>query len=132
MKYFSINELTRSATATRMGIGNEPTQGIVTALTNLVDEILDPLRELYGKPIIVNSGYRSPELNKAVGGSKSSDHMTGCAVDISAGSIYGNKVLFELINKNFNFDQLIDERGYSWIHVSFRSKEKNRNQILHL
>ena len=74
MKYFTINELTKSATATSKGIDNTPTKEVVGNLTTLVDKVLDPLREAYGKPIKVNSGYRCPKLNKAVGGSATSQH----------------------------------------------------------
>lgn len=97
----------------------------------LVKHILDPLRERYGKPIHVNSGYRSPALNKAVGGSKTSQHMTGLAADITAGSAAKNKILFSLVQElDLPFDQLIDEKNFRWIHVSFSSKP--RKQILHL
>lgn len=97
----------------------------------LVKHILDPLRERYGKPIHVNSGYRSPALNKAVGGSKTSQHMTGLAADITAGSAVKNKILFSLVQElDLPFDQLIDEKNFRWIHVSFSSKP--RKQILHL
>ena len=74
MKYFTLKELTRSTTATAKGIDNTPTPEVEKNLTLLVDNVLDKLREIYGKPITVNSGYRCPELNKAVGGSATSDH----------------------------------------------------------
>lgn len=97
----------------------------------LVENILDPLRERYGRPIFVNSGYRCPALNKAVNGSKTSQHVYGLAADITAGSAVKNKVLFKLIQDlNLPFDQLIDEKNYRWIHVSF--SKKPRKQILHL
>ena len=82
MKYFTLKELTRSTTATAKGIDNTPTPEVEKNLTLLVENVLDPLREIYGKPITVNSGYRCPELNKAVGGSKTSDHVKGFAADI--------------------------------------------------
>ena len=131
MKYFTIKELCKSATATQKRIDNTPNSEIVNNLEKLVSIILDPLREAYGKPIRVNSGYRSEALNKAVGGSKTSQHMTGLAADISAGSVAENKKLFELVKKlNLPFDQLIDESKFKWIHVSYR--EKPRKQVLHL
>lgn len=135
MKYFSIKELTSSATAVRKGIDNTPTPTIRAALTALVSNVLDPLRELYGKPIIVTSGYRCPKLNKAVGGATNSQHTKGEAADIrSVSDKYSdNKKLFELIKKsNLPFDQLIWEYGTDtgpdWIHVSF--KEAGRRNIL--
>lgn len=131
MKYFTIKELCKSSTATYKGINNTPNSEIVNNLEQLVDNILDPLRENYGKPIIVNSGYRCDTLNKAVGGSNTSQHKYGLAADITAGSRLENRRLFALIQKmNLPFDQLIDEKNYSWIHVSF--SKKPRKQILHL
>lgn len=131
MKYFTIKELCQSSTATQKGIDNTPNSEIVNNLTQLVDNILDPLREEYGKPIKVNSGYRCDALNKAVGGSKTSYHRFGLAADITAGSKFENKKLFILVQTlNLPYDQLIDEKGYSWIHISFSTKP--RKQILHL
>ena len=108
MKYFTIAELCRSNTADRLGINNRCRLEHVTALTALVDNVLDPLREWWGKPITVNSAYRCPELNAAVKGSKSSQHMKGEAADIDTGDRQQNKLLFEFIRKNLPYDQLID------------------------
>lgn len=133
MKYFTINELTKSATASRRGIDNTPSSTIKANLTELVDNILDPLREAWGSPIIVTSGYRCQQLNKAVGGAKSSQHVYGQAADIRTVSDKpsDNKKLFDLILKlNLPYDQLIDEYGYNWIHVSY--SPRNRKQILHI
>ena len=131
MKYFTIKELCQSSTAAQKRIDNTPNSTIISNLELLVKHILDPLRERYGKPIHVNSGYRSPALNKAVGGSKTSQHMTGLAADITAGSAVKNKILFSLVQElDLPFDQLIDEKNFRWIHVSFSSKP--RKQILHL
>ena len=131
MKYFTIKELCKSLTAIQKRINNTPNSEIVNNLKQLVDFILDPLRERYGKPITVNSGYRCPALNKAVNGSKTSQHVKGLAADITAGSPKENKILFELIQElNLPFDQLIDEKKFSWIHVSF--SKNPRKQILHL
>ena len=131
MKYFTIKELCESSTATQRGIDNTPNSEIVSNLEQLVDNILDPLREKYGSPIKVNSGYRCEKLNKAVGGSKTSQHRYGLAADITTGSKLRNKQLFILAQQmNLPFDQLIDEKTYSWIHISF-SKEP-RKQVLHL
>ena len=133
MKYFTIAELTKSATASRRGIDNTPSSTIKANLTELVDKILDPLREAWGAPIIVTSGYRCQKLNTAVGGAKSSQHMYGQAADIRTVSDKpsDNKKLFDLILKlNLPYDQLIDEYGYNWVHVSYSSR--NRKQILHI
>lgn len=132
MKYFTMKELTKSSTADKLGIDNTPTPEASVSLSNLVTHVLDPLREMYGKPITVNSGYRCPKLNAAVGGAKTSQHMRGEAADITAGSKTENKKLFELIRDNLPFDQLIDESNYSWMHVSYVSTSKNRKQILSL
>lgn len=132
MKYFSYNELSLSSTAQKYLIDNTPTEEVKKNLELLVLHILDPLREAYGKSIIVNSGYRSARLNGAVGGSKTSDHMLGRAADITTGTKEGNKKLFELIQSlGLVFDQLIDEKDYKWIHISYRATD-NRKQILHL
>lgn len=131
MKYFTIDELCKSNTAKAKGIDNSPSDEIIHNLTSLVDKVLDPLRESYGKAIRVNSGYRCLALNKAVKGSKTSQHMKGLAADITVGSITKNKELFDLIIKlDLPFDQLIDEKKFSWVHVSYSSKP--RKQILHL
>ena len=127
-----MKELTKSSTADKLGIDNTPTPEASVSLSNLVTHVLDPLREMYGKPITVNSGYRCPKLNAAVGGAKTSQHMRGEAADITAGSKTENKKLFELIRDNLPFDQLIDESNYSWVHVSYVSTSKNRKQILSL
>lgn len=132
MKYFTMKELTKSLTADKLGIDNTPTPEASAQLSNLVTHVLDPLREMYGKPITVNSGYRCPKLNAAVGGAKSSQHMRGNAADITAGSKTENKKLFELIRDNLPFDQLLNESDYSWVHVSYVSTSKNRKQILSL
>lgn len=132
MKYFTIAELCRSNTADRLGIDNRCKKEHVVNLTALVDNVLDPLREWYGKPILVNSGFRCPALNKAVTGSATSQHMSGQAADIDTGDRQQNKLLFEYIRKNLPFDQLIDESNFAWVHVSYRADGNNRNQVLSL
>ena len=126
-KNFTLKELTK----TSVGLPNNPTDVEVERLKLLCEKVLQPLRDKYGNPIIVNSGYRSPDVNKAVGGVSSSQHVRGEAVDITAGSKERNKRLFEIL-KTMEFDQLINERDYSWIHVSYTICRDNRNQILHL
>lgn len=132
MKYFTIEELSHSVTAMQMGINNSPDFQSQRSLETLVSKLLDPIREAWGKPILVNSGYRNQELNKAVKGAANSQHTKGEAADITTGSTTSNKALFEMIQAcGFEFDQLIDEKNYRWIHVSYR-QGNNRNQILHL
>lgn len=137
MMFFSIEELSHSDTARKKGIDNSPSQDIRGNMEALIDRILDPLRIAYDKPILVNSGYRSAELNKAVGGSKTSDHLTGRAADITAGSRAENMKLFNLIQSmGLPFDQLIFEKGSraqgpDWVHVSY-NPSRNRKQILYL
>lgn len=131
MKYFTIKELCKSSIGKAKNIDNTPDSKILKNLKQLIDNILDPLRKEYGKPIIVNSGYRCPALNEAVGGSKTSHHMLGLAADITVGSPIKNKQLFDLIQKlDLPYDQLIDEKQFQWVHVSF--SENPRKQILHL
>ena len=130
-KYFTINELTKSSTAQRLHIDNNPTQEVKDNLNKLIDNVLDPLRELYGKPIIVNSGYRCVKLNKAIGGAKNSQHLVGQASDIRTvqNTKESNKELFDLIkNSKLPFDQLINEYDYNWVHVSY--SPRNRRQVL--
>ncbi len=131
-----MQELTRSNTATQKGIDNTPPSIYGAALSTLANKLLDPIREKWGAPITVNSGFRSPQLNKAVGGVVTSQHCKGEAADITVGSPANNRRLFDMIVKmrdagEIQFDQLIDEKSYSWLHVSFRAGG-NRNNILHL
>lgn len=133
MKYFTIQELTRSSTAEKKNIDNTPNETVVENLTKLVDNVLDPLRIAYNNPINITSGYRSEALNKAVNGAKTSQHLKGQAADIYvSGGKEEIKKLFDLIIElDLPFDQLIDEKDYSWVHVSY-NENNNRKQILHL
>lgn len=114
-----------------MGIDNYPTAEAIHNLTKLVENVLDPLREKYGKPIRISSGYRSAILNRSVNGATSSQHRLGEAADITVGSKEENRKLFEIIRLELPFDQLIDEKDFSWVHVSFR-EGRNRKQVLKL
>lgn len=130
-KYFTIDEMLRSSEAVKRNIRNIPSHDVLRRLHSLMDNCLDPIRSLWGKPIGVNSGYRSPELNRAVGGKPTSQHLRGEAADITTGSVDGNRKLFELIlASGIDYDQLIDESNYKWLHVSYTVK--NRKQTLHL
>jgi hypothetical protein len=128
MKYFTLKELT----ATSTGKPNVPGTTEVENLTNLVDKLLDPVREQWGKPIRVNSGFRSISVNLAVGGATTSQHLKGEAADITTGNKEDNKKLFNIIAAGYTFDQLIDESDYSWVHVSLKRAGVNRKQVLHL
>lgn len=119
MKYFTLYELCKSDIAKKQNIDNFPTWEVVDNLKRIVEEILDPLREWYGKPINVNSGYRSQKLNKAVGGVNNSFHLNGCGVDIDTNSTEENKKLFEYIKNNLPFTELGWEGNGSWIHVGY-------------
>lgn len=133
MKYFTIKELTKSDTAENNGIDNIPNIQEESNLIALVENILDPLREAYGRPIIVTSGFRCERLNNLVKGSKTSQHRLGQAADIRTvkDTVEENKKLFNLIQElNLPFDQLIDEYNYNWVHVSY--SPRNRRQILHI
>ena len=131
-KYFTISELCKSDTANARGIDNTPTDDVKENLEALIENVLDPLREAYGKPIYINSGYRCPELNKAVGGVRTSEHQSGRAVDIDTHDYEENKKLFKLIQElNLPFRQLIDESNLSWVHVSYNPNDIKR-QVLKL
>lgn len=132
-KYFTIAELVKSDTANKKKINNIPTKEIENNLNQLITNILDPLRESWGNPIIVSSGYRCQELNKAVGGAKTSQHTLGQAADIHTklNTKEENKKLFDLIKSlKLPFDQLINEYNYKWVHVSY--SPRNRRQILNI
>lgn len=134
MKYFTIKEMESSNTADRKKITNHIPEDLLPNMEDLVNNVLDPLREAYGKPIRVTSGYRCEALNKAVAGAKNSDHLKACAADIvgTPNNKEENRKLFELVQSlGLSFRQLIDEYNYSWVHVSY-DKTDNKNQILHL
>lgn len=127
MKHFTIAEFIRSNTADAKGINNKIPKDLVPNVEALVDNVLDPLREWYGKPIRINSGYRCEALNKAVGGMDNSYHLTGCAADIDVNSHEENGKLFEYIKENLPFTELGWEGGGAWVHVALvpgREEEK--------
>ena len=136
MKYFTIDELCASDVARARNIPNHPTSEARENLTRLIDRVLDPIREAWGGPITVTSGFRAQLLNKAVGGVATSQHQKGEAADLNAGDPAKNRQLFDRIVElqkagQIEFDQLIDESNYAWVHISYR-QGRNRNQILHL
>jgi D-alanyl-D-alanine dipeptidase len=136
-EHLSLAEVTRSDSAKRRGISNMPTPAHIENFKLLAENVFEPIRKHFGKPIHISSGYRSDALNKAIGGSKTSQHCTGEAIDIDMdGSAHGitNKMVFDYIKDNLNFDQLIWEFGTAsnpdWVHVSYESTGKQRKQIL--
>ena len=134
-KNFSMEELVASDTARMKGIDNTPDKEVEARLIQLAQQVLQPLRNSYGKPIKISGGYRFKALNKAIGGVSTSQHLKGEAVDINNGQSE-NKKLFLLASKMIKegvitVGQLIDEKGYKWLHISLPDN-KHRNQILHL
>lgn len=128
-KHISIHEAITSPTALRLGIDNTPSPEVLATMKLTAKNVFEPLREWYGKPIRINSFYRSAALNKAVKGSRTSQHIIGEAIDISAGSKVENKKLFDWLIKNVTFDQVINEYDFTWVHVSYK-KTGNRKQVL--
>jgi hypothetical protein len=134
-KNLALAEVTRSETAKRKGISNMPTPEHLENFKKLAENVFQPIREHFGKPIHISSGYRSKALNTAVGGSLSSQHCTGEAIDIDMdGTDITNAQIFHFIKDNLNFDQLIAEfpenSNPAWVHVSYESTGKQRKQIL--
>ena len=131
----SLAEVIRSETAKRKGVSNMPTPEHIENFKKLAENIFQPIRKHFGKPIHISSGYRSDALNKAIGGSKTSQHCKGEAIDIDMdGTAITNAQIFNYIKDNLNFDQLIWEFGTAsnpdWVHVSYESTGKQRKQIL--
>ena len=129
----SLAEATYSATALRKGIVNEPSVTHLIALKEIANNIFQPCRNHFGKPLRVTSGYRSEELNKVIGGSMKSQHSKGEALDMQSTSGYTNRELFEHIKDHLTFDQLIwefgDDENPDWVHCSYKS-EGNRGEVL--
>ena len=136
-KHLSLAEVTRSDSAKRNGISNEPTAEHLENFKLLAEKVFEPIREHFKVPIHISSGYRSLALNKKIGGSLTSQHCSGEAIDIDMdGSASGvtNKQVFDFIKQHLNFDQLIWEFGTAsnpdWVHVSYESTGKQRKQVL--
>ena len=126
----------KSRTATRLGLSNSPNEEHIKNMQALAENIFQPLRDYFGVPIHISSGYRSEALNKAIGGSKSSQHCKGEAMDIDRDghSQPNNAQIFEYIKNNLDFDQMIWEFGTQknpeWVHVSHKRDGKNRAELL--
>ena len=136
-KNLSLSEVTKSLTAKRLGIDNTPDdEWVIENLKAVADVIFQPLRDSFRCPIFVSSGYRSPDLNAAIGGSKRSQHMEGRALDLDA-DVYGgctNSEIFNWIRENVEFDQMVwefgDEDNPDWVHVSYVRDGVNRKRCL--
>ena len=134
-KHVSYKEGVYSITAKHLGLENDPTDAHLSNMKLIAEKVFEPLREFVGGPIKINSFYRGPELNKAIGGSSKSQHCNGQAMDID--DSYGhatNAVMYKWIKENLNFDQMIWEFGSEenpdWVHVSYVNEEVNRNRCL--
>lgn len=135
-EHLTLAEVTKSQTATRLGIDNTPTIDHMESLRAVAKKVFEPIRNHFGVPIAVTSGYRSKALNEAIRGSRSSQHCKGQAVDIDA-DVYGrvtNAEIFHYIKDHIDFDQLIwefgDDKNPDWVHVSYVESNANRGEIL--
>ena len=133
--HFTLEELTKSQTGTRLGIKNEPNKAQQDALKALCDNVLEPLRIHYNRPVVISSGFRGPALNKATGGAETSQHCKGEAADIEIPGVSNNEVA-RYIALHVPHDQVIREfpkpgvPDSGWVHVSYCAKRPNRNQEL--
>lgn len=130
-KNFVLSEITRSSTAARLGINNGPDKEHLQNIQYLITQIVQPMRDDLG-PIRISSGYRSPVLNSTIGGSNKSQHCKGQALDLQfwEGGKMNNKKIYDwIIDSGLEFDQMINEFDFAWIHLSLKI-EGNRKQIL--
>jgi zinc D-Ala-D-Ala carboxypeptidase len=134
-KSFSLNELTKSQTAEREGINNNPGETQIEALQRLCENVLQPVRDHYGMPVTVSSGFRSAQLCIKIGSSINSQHTAGQAADFEIFGI-SNQELAHYIDKNLDYDQLIlefwnpEDKNSGWIHCSYKNPEENRKEFL--
>mgnify|MGYP000061554107 CR=1 FL=1 len=134
-EHISLKEGIKSHTSTRLNIDNIPRELDLVNMKTIAEQVFEPLRKFVGGPIAINSFYRSPKLNSAIGGSTTSQHCIGCALDLDDN--YGHKTnaeMFEYIKCNLDFDQIIwefgDEKNPDWVHISYVSPTENRNRVL--
>ena len=130
-KNFVLSEITRSNTARRLGISNEPSKEHLANMQVLITELIQPMRDALG-PIRISSGYRSPQLNRAIGGSKKSQHCKGQALDLQFwkdGQMCNEEIYRWVLKSGVKFDQMINEFDFAWIHISLKKKD-NRKEIL--
>ena len=131
-KNFTLSEITKSNTAKRLGIDNAPNQEHLNNMQILIRDLIQPLRDALG-PIRITSGYRNPTLNRAIGGSTKSQHCKGQAVDIQfwkKGKMCNKEIYDWVLKEGIEFDQMINEFDYAWIHISLRPDNKNRRMVL--
>ena len=126
-----LSEITRSNTAKRLGISNEPTKKHMEGIQRIITNLIQPMRDSLG-PIRISSGYRNPELNRAIGGSSKSQHCKGEALDLQFwkdGQMCNKEIYDWILDSGLEFDQMINEFDFAWIHLSLR-KDKNRKSVL--
>ena len=128
MNHFTLQELKKSVTAEKLGIDNSIPLSIIPNIEILINQVLDPIREYMNEPIYVNSGYRCPLLNKAVGGVAGSQHVLGQAADITTRSRLQDLLMEGYIEENLIFDQMIIYKNF--IHISYKATG-NRKQIIY-
>jgi hypothetical protein len=136
-EHLSLSEVVRSESAKRRGISNMPTEAHIANFKLLAEKVFQPIREHFRCPIHISSGYRSKELNAAIGGSATSEHCSGQAIDIDMdGTPNGvtNRMVFDYIKDNLDFNQLIfefgDKENPDWVHVSYSASGKQKKQVL--
>ena len=130
-KNFVLSEITRSNTAKRLGIDNGPDKNHLRSIQRLITNLIQPMRDALG-PIRISSGYRNPNVNRAIGGSTKSQHCKGEALDLQFwdnGKISNKKLYDWVLSSNVEFDQMINEFDFAWIHISLKAKD-NRKQVL--
>ena len=130
-KNFVLSEIIRSNTAKRLGIKNEPTKKHMEGIQRIITNLIQPMRDSLG-PIRISSGYRNPELNRAIGGSSKSQHCKGEALDLQFWQMgkMMNELIYEwVLDSGLEFDQMINEFDFAWIHISLKAKD-NRKQVL--
>ena len=134
-KNISYKEGVYSITANRLGLENKPNEKQLANMKTIAEKVFQPLREWVGGPVKINSFFRSPDLNKAIGGSKTSQHCKGQAIDFDDNFGYKtNAEMFKYIRENLDYDQMIwefgDDKNPNWVHVSYVSPEANRQRCL--
>jgi zinc D-Ala-D-Ala carboxypeptidase len=130
-KNFVLSEITRSNTAKRLGIDNGPNKNHLRSIQRLITNLIQPMRDALG-PIRISSGYRNPNVNRAIGGSTKSQHCKGEALDLQFwkdGKICNKEIYDWVLSSDVEFDQMINEFDFAWIHISLK-KEDNRKQVL--
>ena len=131
-KNFTLSEIIHSNTAKRLGINNAPNKEHLKNMQVLIRDLIQPIRDAIG-PIRISSGYRNPQLNRAIGGSTKSQHCKGEALDLqywSKGKMSNKEIYDWVVKSGIEFDQMINEFDFAWIHISLKSNGKNRKQIL--